>query len=311
MKKKCLLSLLVLCLASCKLSNTKLQGFIDSDPIYLNSPVSGRLVKLNIADGDYANSGESAFILHDDSLKDQEQTLLAELNRNKAILADSTQGMRQSALLILEANLEQAQASYDLAISRYERALKLKDKGAIDQDKFDGYKFDKIRLAAQVAEAKANIIEAKKGARVNLKKANEAAVIASEFNLKQLQSKLKQQIGIIPKPGYILDTFYSVGEWVPAFKPIASLVDPNDLFIKFYLPISLLRQVNVGDEIDYQIYGSNKLHKAKVSFISSEATYTPPMVFSDNNNEKYVYLVRAKVNKSKLLRLGQPVTVIW
>ena len=311
MKKKCLLSLLVLCLASCKLSNTKLQGFIDSDPIYLNSPVSGRLVKLNIADGDYVNSGESAFILHDGSLKDKEQTLVAELNRNKAILADSTQGMRQSALLVLEANLEQAQARYDLAIARYERALKLKDKGAIDQDKFDGYKFEKIRLAAQVAEAKANIIEAKKGARVNLKKANEAAVIASEFNLKQLQSKLKQQIGIIPKPGYILDTFYSVGEWVPSFKPIASLVDPNDLFIKFYLPISLLRQVNVGDEIDYQIYGSNKLHKAKVSFISSEATYTPPMVFSDDNNEKYVYLVRAKVNKSKLLRLGQPVTVIW
>lgn len=311
MKKKCLLSLLILCIASCKLSNTKLQGFIDSDPIYLNSPVSGRLVKLNIAEGDYVNSGDSAFVLHDSTLNNQEQTLIAELSRNKAILADSSQGMRQSALLVLEANLEQAQARYDLAIVRYERALKLKNKGAIDQDKFDGYKFDKIRLAAVVAEAKANIIDAKKGARTNLKKANEAAVAASEFNLKQVQSKLQQQIGVTPKYGYILDTYYALGEWVPAFKPIASLVDPNDLFIKFYLPISLSRQVNVGDKINYQIYGSNKLHKAKISFISSEATYTPPMVFSDNNNEKYVYLARAKVNKSKSLRLGQPVTVIW
>ena len=308
--RKLLIVLTPLILFSCKSSHS-LQGFVETDPIYISSPIGGKLINLNVSGGDQVTYGGELFVLHDAALVDQENVLKAELNRNKALLSDSSKGMRQSALEVLMANLEQAEASYNLAVKRFERAKKLSNKGAIDQDSYDNYNFDMIRLSAVVSEAKANIEDAKKGARSSLQEANEAAVTASEFNLRKIRTKLKQQHVYAPISGSILDTFYSTGEWVPAYTPIVSLVNPNNIYIKFYLPIAMLSDLKVGDIVAYKTFANNEVNEAKVTFISSTATYTPPMVFADNNNSKYVYLVKAKVAGDIKIALGQPVTVNW
>lgn len=309
--KRLLAAIFLLLLSSCKFSTTKYQGFIDADLVYLNSPVAGRLVTLEAIEGANIKAGSQVYSLYDTSLEDKASMLSADLARNKAILADSVKGIRISALKVLEANLEQSKASYNLSLKRYERAIKLKDKGVIDQDSFDSYKSDKERLEALVLEAEANIKEQKKGARSNLVIANEAAVTSSEYNLKQVKSKLNQQHVVAPISGTILETYYQIGEWVPAFKPVASLMDKTKMYVKFYLPIEELENIKIGKEINLLTTNNMKL-KAAVSFISSEATYTPPMVFSDNNSHKFVYLVKALISSDyNELHLGQPITIIW
>ena len=73
----------------------------------------------------------------------------------------------------------------------------------------------------------------------------------------------------------------------------------------------MLSDLKVGDIVAYKTFANNEVNEAKVTFISSTATYTPPMVFADNNNSKYVYLVKAKVAGDIKIALGQPVTVNW
>lgn len=83
------------------------------------------------------------------------------------------------------------------------------------------------------------------------------------------------------------------------------------MYVKFYLPIEELENIKIGKEINLLTTNNMKL-KAAVSFISSEATYTPPMVFSDNNSHKFVYLVKALISSDyNELHLGQPITIIW
>ncbi|MEE3003707.1 MAG: HlyD family efflux transporter periplasmic adaptor subunit [Pseudomonadota bacterium] len=313
MKKLLVPFLLLVLLSACKTDGENLQGFVDADPVFLNTPVSGRLVELPVAAGTKIAAEQKVFKLSDEALDRHIDALSADLAMNKALLVDAQSGQRQSVIEVIKTQVSQAQASFDLATKNYRRATELKEKGAIDQESFDTYYKEKIRSEAVLNEAKANLKDAKLGARSEIVKAKISAVEISKKNLEKAKVQLSQMVVKAPVSGYILDTYYSNGEWVPAFKPVASLIVPEKYSVKFYLPLKLLATANVGTKFKFYVPGVNKYFTASIRTISQEATYTPPMVFADNNTSKFVYLVKANIEATdlSLFKLGQPVSVIW
>jgi HlyD family secretion protein len=109
----------------------------------------------------------------------------------------------------------------------------------------------------------------------------------------------------------VQDTFYSEGEWVPAGSPVVSLLPPGNIKIRFFVPEPVLGRVTVGQMVSAACDGCGKPIAAKISYISRQAEYTPPLIYSREQNPKLVFLVEAWPDIKDAVRLhpGQPMEI--
>ena len=107
------------------------------------------------------------------------------------------------------------------------------------------------------------------------------------------------------------DTYYVVGDWVPAGGVVVSLLPPQNVKIRFYVPEPVLGAVRAGRTVRFACDACGAPQNAIVSFVSDRAEFTPPVLYSKENRAKLVYLVEAKPTPEVGARLnpGQPVDV--
>jgi HlyD family secretion protein len=79
--------------------------------------------------------------------------------------------------------------------------------------------------------------------------------------------------------------------------------------VRFFVQQAVLPKISLGDLIGVTCDGCAAGISARVSFIASSAEYTPPVIFSEEERGKLVFLVEALPEKPDDLRVGQPVTV--
>lgn len=115
-----------------------------------------------------------------------------------------------------------------------------------------------------------------------------------------------------PITGLVFDIFYRAGEKVPANQPVLALLAPGNIKVLFYIPEPHLSQIHYGKTIHFGCDGCKTLTPATITFISPEAEYTPPVIYSKDTREKLVYLVRAEMPPETALQYhpGQPVDII-
>src|SRR2546422_518462 len=124
---------------------------------------------------------------------------------------------------------------------------------------------------------------------------------------RQAAWRLEQKSVAAPVSGLVQDTFFVIGEWVPAGRPVASLLPPGNVKARFYVPETVLSSVQIGKTIEIRCDGCQALD-AKVSYVSSQAEYTPPVLYSKESRSKLLFLVEARLPNAQL-RPGQPVDV--
>ena len=103
------------------------------------------------------------------------------------------------------------------------------------------------------------------------------------------------------------DTFFVEGEWVPAGRPVASILPPGNVKARFYVPETVVGGIAIGRPVEISCDGCSKV-EAKVSYVSSQAEYTPPVLYSKESRSKLMFLVEARLPGAEL-RPGQPVDV--
>ncbi len=92
--------------------------------------------------------------------------------------------------------------------------------------------------------------------------------------------------------------------------PVAILLPPENIKIRFFVPQPQLPRLEMGGLVRFRVQGSDRLDEARVDYISPEAEYTPPVIFSRDNSSKLIYLVEARpVADPSALHPGQPVEV--
>ena len=96
---------------------------------------------------------------------------------------------------------------------------------------------------------------------------------------------------------------------MPGGRPVAALLPPGNVKVRFYVPEASLSSVSLGKPVEVRCDGCNAV-EAKVSFVSDRAEYTPPVLYSKESRRKLVYLVEARPEASATrLHPGQPVDV--
>ena len=110
----------------------------------------------------------------------------------------------------------------------------------------------------------------------------------------------------------IFDTLYRTGEWIAAGRPAVVLLPPQNIKVRTFVPQPLLASIRQGDRVQVTVDGKAAPLVGTVRFISPQAEYTPPVIYSRESRAKLVFLVEAWPAPADSMRLkpGQPLDVV-
>jgi HlyD family secretion protein len=137
----------------------------------------------------------------------------------------------------------------------------------------------------------------------------EATLRTAEARVVTSQTRLDRRKVASPVTGSVEQIYYRVGEMVPAGKPVVALLPPGNLKLRFFVGEAVLPQIKLGQAVKVQCDGCAENLTANVSFISRSSEFTPPVIYSNEERGKLVFLIEARPQRPDQLRVGQPVSV--
>ncbi len=288
------------------------QGYAEGEFVLVAAPSAGRLEKRWVQRGQEVAANAPLFALEQENEKSAERESAARLRTAEANLANITTGRRPSEVEALKASVAQAEAARKLSLVQLERYEKLFASGYVSREQLDEIRAGHTTNTARVAETKAQLQTAQQS--LGRDKEIEAARTEAEAAgaaLAQSSWRLEQRAVHAPSASLVQDTFYAEGEWVPAGSPVVSLLPPGNIKIRFFVPEPVLGSVKTGQMVSATCDGCGKPVAAKITYISRQPEYTPPLIYSREQNPKLVFLVEAWPDAADAVRLhpGQPMEI--
>ncbi len=229
-----------------KESNTKIQGYVEGEYVYISAPLAGKLKKLPVHRGEQVKEGDLLFV--------QENVLE-------------------------KAAWEQAKVALTLSEIEFNRQEKLiRIPGATSQQEYDRSRSDRDQDRQRVTQA--------------------------EWNLNQKRQNA-------PMAGFIFDTLFNKGEWVPAGKSVVTLLPPENIKVRAFVPEIKIGPLQLGEPVRVFVDGIKKPLLGKINFISPKAEFTPPVIYSLETRSKLVFMIEVAFDSqiAATLHPGQPVDV--
>jgi HlyD family secretion protein len=89
------------------------------------------------------------------------------------------------------------------------------------------------------------------------------------------------------------------------------MLPPENVKVRFFVPEPLLGGLSIGQEVVLRRDGAPAEMRAKVTYISAESEYTPPVIYSNETRSKLVFMIEARPDPAQTHNLhpGQPVVV--
>jgi HlyD family secretion protein len=138
----------------------------------------------------------------------------------------------------------------------------------------------------------------------------EAALRTAQARLNSAQTRLARRRVFSPVEGPVQQIYFRVGEMVPGGRPVLALLPPKNLKARFYVSEAVLPRLKLDDWVTISCDGCTDGIRARISFISRTAEFTPPVIYSQEERSKLVFLIEARPEKPELLRVGQPISVM-
>ena len=287
------------------------QGYIEGKFVYVASPQSGRLEQMNVARGDTVSAGHALFALDDEPEASEERTAEQVLRSSESRLNDLETGKRPAEVDVTRAQLAQAVADKKQADKILASDEAQFNAGGIAQTELINAQAAAETTAAKVRELEADLAVDQLPAREQQIKAQVNQVAADRASLADAQWHLKQKQIASPRSGLVFDTLYRQGEWVAAGNPVVQLLPPENMEIRFFVPETAVGGLRVGGNVRVACDGCTTAVAASISFVSPQSEYTPPVIYSNENRSKLVYMVIANPTQQMAVTLhpGQPVEV--
>ena len=288
------------------------QGYAEGEFVLVAAPAAGRLEKLFVSRGAAVEAGSALFSLEDDNEKAVQRETQGRLMSAEARLANMEASRRAPEIEAVRAQYQQALASRRLSELQLAQQEKLFAAHFVSSAALDAARAGHQRDQARVLEIEAQL----KNSQLAIGRDKEVAAAKAEVDaatavVAQSDWRLAQRAIPSPARALVQDTFYSEGEWVPAGSPVVSLLPPANIKVRFFVPEAMLGGLLEGRAVMLRCDGCAEPVAAKISFISRQAEYTPPVIYSREQRSKMVFLVEARPASADAMRLrpGQPVDV--
>jgi len=255
----------------------------------------------------------------------------ADLASNEARLAELKNGSRPQEKLDAKAAVDAAQAELERARRDWDRAQVLHKDDDISTAQFDQYRnrYDsgvaalnsaKEREALVLAGPRAEVIRAQEGmverARAALKmaQANElemrrreqelttrhSEISRSNASISLIDSQLADTIANSPVDGVVLVKSADVGEILAPGTAVVTVGDIDHPWLRGYVNETDLGKVKLGSKakVTTDSY-PGKTYWGRVSFIASEAEFTPKQIQTQQERVKLVYRIKIEIDNPR------------
>ena len=304
-------AVLAMVVAGCGPSGERpLQGYVEGEYVRVGAPFAGALTQLSVKRGDLVAAGAPLFALERENEVAARRQAEQQLQAAQARLSNLRTGKRPPEVETVAEQLRQAMATRDLAQSTHapteavRQRLRERRGDRRCADASQAQRSRRRRIAGGRHDGETS------GAHRRVRAAEADAQAAREA-LAQADWRLGQRAIASPVSGRVNDTYYVIGDWVPAGNP-SQACPPANVKVRFFVPEPVLGRLKPGQSVNFSCDGCGAPMTATITFISDRAEFTPPVLYSRDNRAKLVFLVEAKPSPEIAARLnpGQPVDVV-
>ena len=300
-------------------------GTIEGTELPVQPELGGRIVDLQVHEGQVIKTGDIIAKLDDSQAKISLDTAKSQQTQAQAKLNDLLGGARAEEIRRLKEVLTQTNANaaglaqnLQFEENNLARDQKLYEGGAISkqvvdaqQNKRDTVKAQYEGAQASVNAAQASLDQAQAGNTQPTIQAQKAAVDITAQSVKAAELSLSKLTIKSPSSGQVLYQHVELGQVVNSGTTLVTILDPNDLWIKIYIPEAKLSQVKVGGTaiIAVDSYPDKKF-KGQIQYVSNQAEFTPKNVQTKEERTTTVYAVKLSITEGKdQLKAGMPADV--
>jgi len=253
-------------------------GRIEAEEIDIETKFAGRVQERLADEGDMVSAGQVLARMDTRDLEASLRSLEAQIRQAQKTLDEA------------QANTVQQGTLVTLAEQELERTTTLVQKGFATHELLDQRRqaLDGARAALNAAEQHAASAE--------------HALSAATFNAELYKVNIADNTLVAPRTGRIQYRIANVGEVLPAGGKVFTMLDVSDVYMDIYLPTTAAGQIKVGSEARIRLDAwPNKIIPAHVSFIATQAQFTPKAVETQSERDKLMFRVKVRVDPAPLL----------
>ncbi|WP_303919624.1 HlyD family secretion protein [Draconibacterium sediminis] len=265
-------------------------GNFEAETVIVSAETPGKILELNVDKGDKIEAGYSAALIDTVQLHLQ----LLQLDAQQTAVVAKRQSI-QSQIAVFE----EQKANLKINEQRVQKMLK---DGAATQKQLDDIQGQISVIDKQIANTKTQFTLINKEQEVLEAQKASVADQLSRCNIKS------------PVSGTILETYAEQGELTAAGKALFKIADISELELKVYVSGAQLPHVKLGQQLDVlvdQNATENQHFTGTITWISSEAEFTPKIIQTKEERVKLVYAVKVTVKNDGTLKIGMPGEVSW
>lgn len=291
-------------------------GRADAKEIDINSKIAGRVVKLNVKEGDVVKQGDVLANIDKRDLEAQKAQIeanIASIQAQQAQAAATTnmqQGTTASALSQAQAAQNKAGADLELAATDYNRYKELVESGAVSKQTYDQYKTQYDVAQATYNQSGAAVEQAQAGLGQNEVNAANEQALAKKLDeayatLEQLEVSLDETEIKAPFDGVITEKYVEEGSMISQGTPLVAIQDPQDNWVDLKVPETQLSQFYVGQDVNLVARDDETKVEGTVTDISQKAEFATQRATSERGDASDIvsYNVKIQIN-SPALRPG-------
>ena len=290
----------------------RISGNIEVTEVQLSFKTPGRVLERLVDEGMQVARGQVVARLEERELADALKLAQADEAAAAASLAELEAGNRKEEVAQGAALLARAEAQAARATADYDRSKALFSREVIPRQQFDAAKAAYEEARASVRERREALKLLREGARRERVQAARAVHEGALARVSTAKERLGYATLAAPASGVVLSKAIEPGEQVAAGTPVVTLGDLGDCWLKGYIPETELARVKLGQRARVTADGlPGKAFEGRVSFISSQAEFTPKSVQTEKERVKLVYRVKISLSNPGMdLKPGMPADAV-
>lgn len=253
-------------------------GRIEAQEIDVDTKFAGRVAELLVDEGDIVSAGQAVARM-------DTQDLQASLGKAEAQVQQAQRSLDEA-----HDNVEQQKTELTFAQQEFDRTSALAGRGYATSELLD-----QRRQALNGAHAASNAANARVGEA-------ERALEAARHDVELYKVDIADNTLVAPTIGRVQYRIANVGEVLPVGGKVFTLLDISDVYMNLYLPTIEAGRAQVGSEARVVLDAYPKFAApAHVSFIATQAQFTPKAVETKNERDKLMFRVKVKIDPELLL----------
>jgi HlyD family secretion protein len=260
-------------------------GNFESDEVIVSAQMQGELKQLEIEEGQEVKEDQLVGIIDTATLSVKKDQLEAKKEATAARLTN------------IEAQLEVQQEQIETFETEEQRIEKLLEDGAATQQQYDN-----IAGKLRVARKQLKSIRTQKNSVYR-----EMNVIDAQ--IREVEENMNKCLVKNPVRGTVLEKYLEKGEVALPGKAIYKIADLSTMYLRVYVSGAQLPHVKIGQEAEVLIdkdEESNQKLKGEITWISSQAEFTPKIIQTKEERVDMVYAVKVKVQNDGKIKIGMP-----